>query len=113
MEWLSLSQQIITLIIGLIGLIGAAVGTFATIKTIIKANKDKSLNEILTMVQGWADEGMKEAEKSGLKGASKKEMVLSFVEGSAKAAGVEISPLLDQLSAYIDQTIAFVNNMKK
>jgi hypothetical protein len=60
-----------------------------------------------------ADAAMKEAEKSGKSGADKKEMVIEIVKASCKAAGVNLDTFIDQLGDYIDQTIAFVNGMKK
>lgn len=60
-----------------------------------------------------ADAAIKEAEKSGKSGADKKEMVIESVKAGCKAAGVDLDAFLDQLSAYIDQTITFVNDMTK
>ena len=60
-----------------------------------------------------ADAAIKEAEKSGKSGADKKEMVIESVKAGCKAAGVDLAAFLDQLSAYIDQTITFVNDMTK
>ena len=36
---------------------------------------------------------------------------INIVKESAKAAGINIDDFLDQLSAYIDQCIAFFNGM--
>jgi hypothetical protein len=60
-----------------------------------------------------ADAAMKEAEKSDKSGVDKKQMVIDTVKASCKAAGLDISTFIDQLDSYIDQTIDFVNNMKK
>jgi hypothetical protein len=59
-----------------------------------------------------ADAAMKEAEKSGKSGADKKEMVIEAVKAGCKAANVNIDQFINQLADYIDQTIAFVNDMK-
>jgi hypothetical protein len=40
-------------------------------------------------------------------------MVVDIVKAGCKAAGVNMDLFIDQLSDYIDQTIAFVNGMKK
>lgn len=56
---------------------------------------------------------MAEAEASGLNGADKKAQVIEAVKAGCKAAGVDLDAFIDQLSDYIDQTIAFVNDMKK
>ena len=60
-----------------------------------------------------ADAAMETAEKSGKKGADKKQMVIESVKASCKAAGIDADEFIDQLMDYIDQTIAFVNSMKK
>jgi hypothetical protein len=60
-----------------------------------------------------ADAAMKEAEQSSLKGEDKKAMVINSVKAACKSAGIDIDNFLDQLSTYIDQTIDFVNHMKK
>lgn len=56
---------------------------------------------------------MKEAEASGKSGADKKEMVMDAVKAACKSQGLDLDSFLDQLSAYIDQTITFVNSMTK
>jgi hypothetical protein len=65
------------------------------------------------MIMNMADAAMKEAEASGKSGADKKQMVIDAVKAGCKAAGVNMDLFIDQLSDYIDQTIAFVNGMKK
>lgn len=111
-EWLGTAQQIITLIVGLVGLIGTGVSTFFMIKAVIAKNKDKSLAEIWSLIMSMADSAMKAAEASGKAGADKKQMAIDAVKASALSAGIDVSPFIDQLSAYIDQAIAFVNGMK-
>ena len=89
------------------------VGAFFTIKAWIKTMKEKSSKDIWAMIMNVADAAMKEAEKSTLNGAGKKEMVINAVKASCVTAGIEIDEFIDQLSAYIDQTISFVNDMNK
>jgi len=113
MDWITNGTAIISLITGLIGLITAGVTAFIAIKKVIKANKGKSLKEIWALIMKIADAAMVEAEKSQLSGKGKKEMVMAAVDAGAKEAGIEITPFLDQLSAYIDQSIKFVNDMNK
>ena len=60
-----------------------------------------------------ADAAMQTAEASGKNGADKKQMVIESVKASCKAAGIDADQFIDQLVDYIDQTIAFVNSMKK
>ena len=111
--WLGTAQQVIALITGLIGLIGAAIGAFFAIKNWIKVTKEKSAKEIWNTIVSMADAAMKEAEASGKSGADKKEMVIESVKAGCKAAGLDIDDFLDQLGAYIDQMIDFVNRMTK
>ena len=59
------------------------------------------------------DAAMKEAEASQKSGEDKKKMVLDSVNAACKSAGLDMSLFLDQLNTYIDQTISFVNQMKK
>lgn len=110
MEWV---YQLITLLAGLVGLIGTGISTYFAIKAVIEKNKGKSLADIWELVMVIADNAMKAAEASGKKGADKKKMVIDAVNAAALAAGIDVSPFTEQLSAYIDQTIAFVNDFSK
>ena len=112
-DWLSTAQGVLTLITGLIGLISAAVGAYFAVKNFIKATKSKNANEIWSMMMSMADAAMKEAEASQKSGEDKKKMVLDSVNAACKSAGLDMSLFLDQLNTYIDQTISFVNQMKK
>lgn len=111
--WLGTAQQVIALITGLVGLIGAAVGAFFAIRNWVKVTKEKSSKEIWNTIVSMADAAMKEAEASGKSGADKKQMVIDAVKAGCKAAGLDIDGFLDQLGAYIDQMIDFVNGMTK
>lgn len=113
MDWLGTAEQIIALVVGLVGLIGTGVSTFFMIKAVIAKNKGKSAAEIWALLMSMADSAMKEAEASGKAGADKKVMAMEAIKASALSAGIDISPFVDQLDAYIEQTIAFVNGMKK
>ena len=113
MEWLDTTRQIIALIVGLGGLVGTGISTYFMIKALIAKNKGKSVAEIWSLVMTMADSAMKAAEASGKAGADKKQMAIEGVKASALAAGIDIAPFIDQLSAYIDQTITFVNGMTK
>jgi hypothetical protein len=112
-EWITTANGIVTLITGLIGLIGTGVGAFFAIKNWAAVLKTKNSQEIWAMIMNMADAAMKEAEASGKSGADKKQMVIDAVKAGCKAAGVNMDLFIDQLSDYIDQTIAFVNGMKK
>ena len=55
---------------------------------------------------------MAEAE-SDRREQDKKQLVIDTVKAGLNATGLDISNFLDQLSSYIDDTITFVNGMKK
>ena len=112
-DLINTANGIITLITGLVGLIGTGIGAYFAIKNWIKLVKEKNANEIWKMIMEMADAAMKEAEKSCKTGADKKTMVIESVKASCKAAGINLDLFIDQLSNYIDQTISFVNKMKK
>lgn len=112
MDWITTVNGLIALLSGLVGLIVTGVGAFFTIKAWIKTVKEKTATDHWNMIMAVADAAMKEAERSTLDGAGKKEMVVNIVKESCKSAGIDVSDFIDQLGAYIDQTIAFVNDMK-
>lgn len=112
-DWITTVNGLLALITGLVGLIGTGVGTFFAIKNWIKATKEKSSKEIWAMIMEIADAAMKEAEKSTLHGASKKELVINMVKEGCKAAGIDLGPFIDQLGAYIDSCISWYNGMGK
>lgn len=117
MEWITTANGIIALITGLIGLIGSGVGAFFAIKNWVKLVKEKSAHEIWTLITEIADASMKEAERAAKEGLitkeAKKQMVIDSVKAGCKAAGINLDGFIDQLSDYIDETISFVNSMKK
>ena len=112
-EWITNANGIITLITGLIGLIGTGIGAYFAIKNWFTVLKMKNSQEIWAMIMEMADAAMTEAEKSGKSGADKKQMVIDAVKASCRAAGVDLDVFIDQLSNYIDDTIKFANNLKK
>lgn len=112
-EWITTANGIITLLTGLIGLIGTGIGAYFAVKNWFKVLKTKNAQEIWSMIMNMADAAMKEAEASEKSGVDKKQMVVDAVKAGCKAAGVDMSMFIDQLSDYIDQTISFVNGMKK
>lgn len=110
MEWIT---NLIALITGLVGLIGTGVGAFFAIKNFIKALKTKNQAEVWALIMSMADAAMKEAEKSGKNGVEKKEMVIEAIKASCEAAGLDITDFIDAVNLYIDQTIKFVNEIKR
>ena len=113
MEWLETANGIVTLISALIALIGTGTGVYFAIKNFIKLMKSNTKEQNWKLIMKIADVAMKTAETSGNKGADKKQMVIESVKASCKAAGIDADEFIDQLIDYIDQTIAFVNSMKK
>lgn len=111
MDWITTANGIIALITGLVGLIGTGIGAFYAVKNFISLTKEKSKNEIWSMIMTIADSAMNEAEKTGKSGADKKTMVIESVKAGCKSAGLNIDNFIDQLSDYIDDTITFVNKM--
>ena len=111
-EFLQTAEGVISLISSLVLLISTGVGAFFAVKGWIKAFKEKDAKEKWALIMEIADAAMKEAEKSGASGADKKTMVIDAVKAGCKAAGIDVDNFIDQLVDYIDQTIAFVNDMK-
>lgn len=113
MNWLETANGIVALISALIALIGTGTGVYFAIKNFIKLMKSNTKEQNWKLIMKIADAAMETAEKSGKKGADKKQMVIESVKASCKAAGINADEFIDQLVDYIDQTIAFVNSMKK
>ena len=113
MDWITTINGIITLITGLVGLIGTGIGTYFAIKNWITVLKTKNSQEVWSLIMEMADAAMKEAEASMNDGETKKQTVIDTVKASCKAAGIDAELFVNQLSDYIDSTIKFVNSMKK
>jgi hypothetical protein len=108
-----MTTEIISLVIGLVGLITAGIAAYYAIVNFIKSLKDKKAEELWALVMTMADAAMKKAEASQIGGAEKKQLVIDTVAAGLSAAGLDISDFLTQLSSYIDETITFVNEMQK
>lgn len=117
MDSINTISELISLIIGLGGLITTGISVFIAIKSLFKAHKEKSAKEIWAMLMKFADDAMDAVEdlyKSGkLDKLSKKDKALEIINKLAEEAGIDVTPFTSQLSAYIDNTITFVNNMNK
>lgn len=113
MDWITTANGILALITSLVGLIGTGIGAYYAIKNWFTVIKTKNAQEIWTLVMEVADKAMVEAEQSMTEGEAKKKVVIDVVKSSCEAAGIDITQFLDQLSTYIDDTIKFVNSMKK
>lgn len=112
-DWIMTANGIITLITGLLGLIGTSIGAYFAVRNWITVLKTKNSQEIWAMIMEIADAAMQEAEASMKDGETKKQMVIDSVKASCNAAGINVDLFIDQLSDYIDGTIKFVNSMKK
>jgi hypothetical protein len=113
MGWLTTAEQVSSFLIGLLGVISASVSTFFAIKATIEKNKTKTIYEKWKLVMAMADSAMKVAESSGKSGPDKKKMVMELLAHEANASRIDLSLFSQQISEYIDQTIAFVKGMKK
>ena len=105
-------QQLIAIITACLGLIGTGVSAFFAIKTLIKSRKEKTLQENWELIKTMALSAMSKAEETGASGADKKTMVIESVKEGCKAAGVNLDTFIDQLVAFIDQSIDFANTIK-
>ena len=101
----------------ILNLIYVGVGILATgiplIITIVKLFKNKTASENWKTIMAIADAAMEAAEKAGISGADKKQQVIEAVKAGCKSQGIQADSFIDQLEAYIDSTISFVNQMKK
>lgn len=109
LEWWRL---LIAVVSGLMSLIGTGIGVFFSVKSLIKQMKEKTFAENWELIKTMATSAMTEAEKSEKSGADKKQMVIDAVTAGCKAAGIDISVFMTQLSAFIDNSIAFANTIK-
>ena len=105
-------QQLLAIIAALVGLISTGIGAFFTIKTLIASRKDKAAQSNWELIRQMALAAMTKAEESGAKGAEKKEIAVSMVKEACIAAGIDLSAFIDQLMAFIDQSISFANTIK-
>ena len=103
---------LIALITAFLGLVGTGVSLFFAIKTLITSRKDKTAQENWTFIMEIAKTAMSTAEASGKSGKDKKQMVIDIVTESCKTAGIDITPFVEQLMSFIDQSIAFANTIK-
>lgn len=111
MEWITTINGLITLLTGLVGLIGTGVGAFFAIKNWFKLLKTKKAKEIWALIMEIADAAMQEFEQSTLKNVAKEDAVINSVKASCKTAGIDIEPFIDQLHDYIKNSIKWFNGM--
>lgn len=112
MDWITTANGLIALITGLVGLIGTGLGAFFTVRAFIQKNKANSATQNWKMIMQAADAAMEVVEHSHMNGKNKKDLAMDMVKKSCEAMGLDITPFLDQLSAYIDQCISWFNQMQ-
>ena len=112
MDWITTVNGLIALITALCGLVGTGISAFFAIRTLIKSRKEKTVQENWAFICEVAKKAMSKAEELGKTGADKKTMVIEIVRETCKASGIDIDAFLDQLSAFIDDSIAFANTIK-
>ena len=112
MGWLDTANGVISLIVGLCGLVGTGISVFFLIRNLIKTMKNNTLQENWKLIMKIADEAMAEVEDGITSGADKKQLVIDAVKAGCKAAGINADAFLDQLDAYIDDCIKFANKVR-
>lgn len=112
-DFITTANGLIALITALFSLILTGISIFVAIKQLLKNVKNKSFADNWAMIQNIAKAAMTEAEKTGASGADKKAQVIAAVEAGCKEAGVDITPFVNQLDAFINNSITFVNGLTK
>ena len=112
MDWITTANGLIALITALCGLIGTGISAFFAIKTLLKSRKEKTFQENWELIKQIATNAMSVAEQTNMQGKNKKELVIDMVKEGCKVAGIDISVFIDQLMAFIDQSITFANTIK-
>lgn len=104
--WVGLIILIVGLISAIIGLIPTAIKLIRTLKILVKNRNFGKIKDI-------ALEAIKAAEASGASGSDKKNQVISAVSAGCIEAGIDLdTETLEELSKYIDEMVAYFNDMK-
>lgn len=112
-EFITTANGLIALITALASLIATGISIFVAVKQILKNAKNKTLADNWVFIQNIAKATMTKAEESGASGADKKQMVIDAVTAGCKEAGVDITPFVNQLDAFINNSITFANSLNK
>lgn len=102
--------MVIALITALAALIPAVSTAVVAIVKLIKTTKKEDAWKVIMSV---ADAAMAQAEKSGKAGADKKQMAIDITKAACASQGIDVGDTVEQLAAYIDQSIAFAKSLKK
>ncbi len=114
MDWITTANGLIALLTGFFGLIGTGVGAFFTVRAFIQKNKANTAAQNWKMIMQAADSAMEVVEHAQLHSSSdKKQLAIDMVQKSCEAMGLDISAFIEQLGAYIDQCIAWYNQMHR
>ena len=104
----------VNLVVFVSGFIAAVAVLIPVAIKLIKKGAELVKNKNWSKIKEIALAAMKEAEASGKKGSEKQQMVIDAVIAGCKTAEIEIGEEdLKNLTKYIDETIAWFNNMNK
>lgn len=112
--WPTTIEGWVNLVVFVSGFIAAVAVLIPVAIKLIKKGAELVKNKNWSKIKEIALAAMKEAEASGKKGSEKQQMVIDAVIAGCKTAEIEISEEdLKNLTKYIDETIAWFNNMNK
>lgn len=112
--WPTTIEGWVNLVIFVSGFIAAVAALIPVAIKLVKKGAELVKNKNWSKIKEIALAAMKEAEASGKKGSEKQQMVIDAVIAGCKTAEIEISEEdLKNLTKYIDETIAWFNNMNK
>ena len=109
MNWVDNANAIVALISAVVGLISAGLPLGIVIYNLFKGKNKKEVFETLKDI---ATAAIVSAEASGKAGADKKTMVIEAVKAGAAAKGIDVTPFMTQLDAFIEQAVATNNAFK-
>lgn len=112
-EFITTANGLIALITALVSLIATGISVFVAIRQLLKNLKNKTFADNWAFIQNVAKAAMEKAEETGAAGADKKKMVITAVEAGCKEAGIDVEPFIEQLDAFINNSITFVNSLTK
>ena len=112
--WPTTIEGWVNLVVFVSGFIAAVAVLIPVAIKLIKKGAELVKNKNWSKIKEIALAAMKEAEASGKKGSEKQQMVIDAVIAGCKTAEIEIGEEdLKNFTKYIDETIAWFNNMNK
>ena len=112
--WPTTVEGWVNLIVFIAGFVAAVAVLIPVAIKLVKKGAELVKDKNWSKIKEIALAAMKEAEASGKKGSEKQQMVIDAVIAGCKTAEIEISEEdLKNLTKYIDETIAWFNNMNK